>query len=662
MTGLPLLALLFGIALMFGSGLPAMCWRRPRARLASTLTFGLAALLVLAGGSLALLTAPSGPPTLAWDWTLPIGRFAIGVDALSLLFLIPVSLVPLLGLIYGHGYLEGHPGSHSRQPIERVRLFYGALAGSLALLLVARDSMLFIMAWEGMALSSFFLITTDTHDPETRRAGWIYLVATHVGTLALFAFFALLDSTQGSTGLAPLTSSELTTRHTPALLVLAFLAFGLKAGLMPMHVWLPPAHAAAPSHVSAMLSGVVTKMGIYGLVRTFAILPDPPLWAGVSLLVLGAGSALAAMSYALGQADLKRLLAYSTIENVGIITLGLGLAFCGKSLGRPELVALGLGGALLHALGHALFKPLLFLAAGGVVHALGTRLIDRMGGLLGAMPRTATAFALAAVAICALPPLPAFASELLIYLGAFSVLSPSEAPSALEAPAYLALVAAALAVTGGLAVAGFVRVFSTIFLGVPRQPLPPDLTESPRTMLAPLLVLGGLVVALGLAPWLVTPLLDTFIATTHPMEAPRALADLAPLHLLSLVGLALVGLCALLFALLDRRLRRASFRTAPTWDCGYAEPTPRMQYTASSLGASLTRARERRPELTGLHPHPSRFLREVPDLVLDRLILPLIRRSGRELARLRIVQMGRLQIYILYVLVALVALMGGLAL
>lgn len=652
----PLYLVVVGLAMMFGSGLPAAFVPSHRGRVASTIVFGIAALVVLTGAIVAMTSAE--PPELVWSWALPIGRFAIGVDALTLLFLVPVCLIPLLGLTFGHGYLEAHPAEYPKTAPTRVRLFYGVLAGSLALLLVARDSMLFIMAWEGMALASFFLITTDDRDPDTRRAGWIYLVATHVGTLALFAFFALLNTTRGDTQISPLDASELTTSHTSALLALAFVAFGLKAGLMPMHVWLPPAHAAAPSHVSAMLSGVVTKMGVYGLIRTFELIPEPPLWAGIVLLVLGAVSAVFAMSLALGQSDLKRMLAYSTIENIGVITLSLGLAYCGGALGRPDLVALGLGGALLHVLGHSFFKSLLFFAAGGVIHATGTRLLDRMGGLLKTMPKTASAFALASVAICALPPLAGFASEFFIYLGAFAVLDPTLGP----APAYLALVAAVLALTGGLALAGFVRAFGAIFLGTPRVALPTPPHESPRSMLVPLFVLGALILVLGLMPWLVTPLLDQVAADLAPSTLGVApLGELAPMHLITWLGLAVLVLVALVFWVLRLRLRRAAFRTVPTWDCGFVQSNPRMQYTASSFGAWLTRARDHRPELAGAHPRSSQFLREVPDLVLDHII-SMGRRVGHQLARLRVMQMGRLQIYILYVLSALILLMLGLAL
>ncbi len=654
---------LVGVVGLFLSGLPALV-RATRGRLVATALMGLSGATVLTGAALALFD-PAGA-ALSIEWSLPFGRFDIAIDPLTALFLVPVCLVPLLGIIYGHAYLEGD-AAVERAVLGRVRVFYGLLAGSLALILVARDSVLFLIAWEGMALASFFLITSDDRDDATRSAGWVYLVATHVGTLALFAFFAVLAAARGDTTIAP---AELLPPATAnALFVLGLVGFGLKAGLMPFHVWLPPAHAAAPTHVSAALSGVVTKLGIYGIVRMLSLLPDPPLAFGNTLVLLGALSAIGAMAFAIAQTDLKRMLAYSTIENIGVIVMGLGLAVIGRALGRLDLLALGLGGALLHTIGHSLFKPLLFFGAGAVIHATGTRDLDRMGGLARHLPRTTALFALGAVAICALPPLAGFASELFIYLGAFRTLDP--VPAALgQAPAVAALVAPALALTGALALACFVRAFGAAFLGVPRHPThTAHLHDPPRAMLVPMLLLALAITAIGLLPWLFTPLLDPVIAAFAPGGAPPTLAALAPLGWLTAGGLTLTALVALLFTLLYRRVRRTAFHTQPTWDCGYLHPTARMQYTASSFGASLVRLfpwlvrpKDHTPVVEGAFPKPTHFERLVPDLVLDTLIVPAGRWAGTRLTWLRIMQQGRMQSYILYILIVVIALFVGLSL
>ena len=281
-----------------------------------------------------------------------------------------------------------------------------------------------------------------------------------------------------------------------AIFVLALVGFGLKAGIMPLHVWLPGAHANAPSHVSAIMSGVMIKMGIYGLVRVLVLLPTPPLAWGYVLLGLGVVSGVLGVAFAVGQHDLKRLLAYHSIENIGIIVIGLGLALIGRTLDRADWIVLGLGGALLHVWNHALFKSLLFLSAGSVIHATGTREIDRLGGLAKAMPRTSLAFLVGAVAICGLPPLNGFVSELLIYLGLFGTLGIGEGGACPMA----AFAAPALALIGGLAVACFVKVFGVVFLGTARSEDARHAHESAWSMLGPMGVLMGCCLFIGLFP------------------------------------------------------------------------------------------------------------------------------------------------------------------
>ena len=645
--------LLGGVIAMFASGLPALAFPSARGRLAATLLLALASAALLAGAALGLVD-PAGA-SLTLEWSLPFGRFAIALDVTSSLFLMPIAIVPLLGAIYGHAYVENDPDHWPRGAAARIRLLYGLLAGSLALLVLARDSILFLFAWEGMALGSFFLITVDDRDPNARSAGWVYLIATHVGTLSLFGLFALLGAAHGDTTLAPLAPGVVSSGEAATLFVLALVGFGLKAGLMPLHVWLPPAHAAAPSHVSAMLSGVVTKMGIYGLVRVITWLPEPPLSWGTTLVALGCVSAVAALVFALGQSDIKRMLAYSTIENIGVIAIGLGVALVGRSLGDGTLIALGLGGALLHVLAHSFMKTLLFLGAGAVIHATGTRNLERLGGLAARMPRTAALFLAGALAICALPPLSGFASELLIYLGVFASLET-------QAPGLVALAAPALALTGALALATFVRAFGVAFLGTARSDDAAHAHESPRAMLAPMFAATVLILVLGLAPALATPLLDPIIQSFLAAPAP-ALTSLAPFDWATGGGLALLTLIALGFWLLRRRAMRTAHRAVPTWDCGYAAPSARMQYTASSFGTTLVdlfgwlaRPERSRPGITTAQPAPTRFSERVPDLVLDRLIVPAGRRAERSIARLRVLQQGRLHIYILYVLLAVLGL------
>jgi hydrogenase-4 component B len=650
---------LLAIVLVASTGLPGLFFGRTsmHGQWLATVTAVLGSALGLAGVACFWAGGPS--QVIAWEWPLPGAEFRVALDGLSALFLVPVFLIPILGNVYGLGYWKqtNHPDNG-----RRLRLFYGLVTAGMALLVVARNSILFLFGWEVMALSAYFLVSTEGHKKEAREAGWLYLVATHCATLCLFALFALLHAASGSYTLAPLEQESLTPGLATAIFVLAVAGFGLKAGVMPLHVWLPSAHAAAPSHVSALMSGVLIKMGIYGLVRVTSLLPDPPLaWGGV-LLGLGVVSGVLGVALAIGQHDLKRLLAYHSIENIGIIVMGLGLALIGRSLGRPEWIVLGLGGSLLHVWNHALFKALLFLSAGSVIHAVHTREIDHLGGLAKRMPWTALGFLVGAVAICGLPPLNGFVSEFLIYLGLFGTLGRGNETSFAAA----AFAAPALALIGALAVACFVKVYGAVFLGTARSEHSGEAHESPPSMLGPLGVLAACCFVIGLAPLLVAPVLGQGISAWAPdlADAGRCLAALAPLGWITVMGLFLVGALALVGAVLWLRLRRAVVTTDTTWGCGYVAPTPRMQYTSSSFAQMLVglfawalRPRTHKPRDLPLFPEKSAFHSEVPDAVLDEAVLPAFRFGAWLLSCLRVFQQGSIQTYLLYIFIALIALL-----
>ncbi|HRQ59275.1 MAG TPA: proton-conducting transporter membrane subunit [Azoarcus taiwanensis] len=649
---------LAGVALIGTSGLPGLLFNRRSPlgeRIAVSLhVLGAAAALVGTVVSLGVRTRSS----LSLSWGLPYGWFRTEVDGLSAAFLIPLILVPALGSVYGLRYWSQreHPGTG-----RKLRVFYGALAASLILLTIARDGVLFLLAWEGMALSAFFLVTTDDRDPEARRAGWVYFVATHVGTLALFGFFATIFVVSGSFGLDTLPEAAVPIGAGSIIFFLGLLGFGLKAGLMPFHVWLPGAHAAAPSHVSAVLSGVVLKTGIYGIARMTCMIPDPPVFWGALLLVLGAVSGVVGVVFAIAQHDLKRLLAYHSIENIGIIVMGLGLAMLGRSLGRPDWIALGLGGAVLHVWNHSFFKSLLFFSAGAVIHRVHTREIDRMGGLAHTMPVTALMFLCGAVAICGLPPLNGFVSELLIYLGLLRTVHPIDGVSA----AGTAFAAPTLAIIGALAVACFVKVFGAVFLGSPRETHAHHPEEAPASMLVPMMILAAVCTGIGVLPVVAVPFLDAASSAWSPGEhvSGERLASLVPFWWVSGIAVA-VWVCAILLVIGLRVLVRPSAVTRPgTWDCGYAAPSARMQYSSSSFAQVLVgifawvlHPRERHPRFRQLFPRLGKYRSHVHDVVLDEWVLPAIAWFSRNAMRLRVLQTGRVQAYILYVLIAVLAL------
>jgi hydrogenase-4 component B len=645
------------VVLLAVSGVPGLFFDRRS-------LFGqrLAALLMVVGCASGLVGAGSRLlGAVGQDLTCPSpiigGTLTVGVDFLSAFFLVPVLLISLCGSVYGIGYWKAteHPDNN-----RKLSLFYGWLAASLTLLVVARDGVLFLYAWESMALTAFLLVATEDHDPEVRQAAWIYLAASHFATLCLVGLFALVWSISGKFGFASLDGAA--PQMATAVFLVALLGFGTKAGIMPLHIWLPSAHAMAPSHVSALLSGVMIKMGIYGLVRVGSLLPDPPLWWGGLVLGLGVISGVIGVAFAIGQHDLKRLLAYHSIENIGIILLGLGLALIGRSLGQVAWIVLGLSGALLHVWNHALFKSLLFLSAGSVIHAVGTREIDLLGGLAKKMPRTAILFLIGAVAICGLPPLNGFVSELLIYLGLFRTLGLNGAP----AWPIAAFAAPALALMGVLAAACFAKVFGAVFLGAARSPHAQHGHESPLTIIAPMCILAACCAAIGLAPLLVAPWLEEAASawTVGVAGAEQPLLQLASLGWISVGASVLIVLLLGFGGLLRQRLRSGDVDATVTWDCGYAAPSPRMQYTSSSFAqmlvelfawALLPQRHVHRPK--GLFPEEADFQTHVPETVLDRALEPLFSWLAGFFIRFRVLQRGSLEVYLLYIFSILIFLL-----
>lgn len=652
-------------AVMAFSGLPACLFPR-RSAAGQWLTTS----LMLLGGLLGLaglaLWFGQPPTSLRWQWFLPWGQFAVTIDDISVVFLAPIFVVPALGSIYGLGYWKQ---SEHQDNGCRLGISYGSLAGSMVLVTVARDGVLFLIAWEVMALAAYFAATVEEDNPDVCRAGWVYLIATHVGTLCLIAMFAMWRHTTGSFGMEPASVNlAISAEAAGTIFVLAVIGFGFKAGLMPLHVWLPGAHANAPSHVSAVMSGVMLKMGIYGIVRMTALFLAPALWWGGALLFIGALTGVAGMAFAIGQHDLKRLLAYSSIENIGVIAMGLGLALLGRSLNQPDWVVLGLGAALLHVWNHSLFKSLLFFNAGAIIHATHTRDINQLGGLGNQMPRSMALFIVGAVAICALPPLNGFASEWLLYVGLFRTLGVGNAAGFPVA----AVAAVALAMIGTLAVACFVKVLSAVFLGSSRSDATAHAHDPPPSMNVPMVVLAAGCACLGLFPLMAIPLLDKAARTWAALpEQAVSIAAVAPLPWITAMALILVLLVTAIVLFMRTLPRAGAVSQANTWACGYALPTTRMQYTGSSFGQMLVNLfaviiwpKNYWPTISGIFPKAAHFKSIVPDAVLDHVVLPLFRVAGRYLPRLHVLQQGQSQMYVLYVLIIVIVLlfwgaMGG---
>lgn len=632
-----LLVLIASIVLLAASGAPALLTRGRAGEYASTVLVlaGAAGGLSAAGRTLAFgRTAVAASP-----WQLPNALLAFRLDPLAAAFLLPIFVLGALASVYGLGYW---PAEHQASA-GRVRAFMGLLLAGMATVVVAAHAMLFLVAWETMAIAAFFLIATEDTDAEVRGAAWLYLIATHTGTLALFALFVVMRAERGTFLLGPVAASAGVITVT-TIFFLALLGFGFKAGIVPLHFWLPGAHANAPSHVSALLSGAMLKVGVYGIVRIILFLPTPPVWWGGLLILLGLTSALAGIGLAITQADMKRALAYSSIENVGIIIVAVGLFVVGRATDVRSLAALGLAAAIAHVWNHSLFKGLLFLGAGSVLHGVGTRRIDRMGGLLRRMPVTGTVFVIGAVAAAALPGANGFVSESLLYLGLIR--------EALRG-GIATLAAGVIALAGALAVACFVRLTGAMFLGSARSDAATDAHEAPFLMRAPQVVLAVACIALGVFPTITAGALET-VTGFRGAIAPFLRAISVPLQVAA-VAAALV--MVVLLAATRRSPRRA------TWDCGYAQPTARMQYIAGSLSEWFTSRllpRFLRPAFRvtapkALYPVAATFSVDIDEPFADRILQPAAARWAARAMSLRWLQQGRLSLYLLYIFVALLA-------
>ena len=521
------------------------------------------------------------------------GGIVIGLDLLGALFLTLVSAVGLLAAIYGAGYTAAYEGRHSLQLFGL--MFNGFLLG-MSLVACAANIFTFVLAWELMAVTSYFLVMTESESRDTREAGLWYAAMAHFALVLILPMFLLMAPAADATTFGDL---RIGARALPALtrdgvFLLALMAFGSKAGIVPLHVWLPRAHPAAPSHVSALMSGVMIKLGIYGFLRvTVDFLGPGPAWWGGLVLLAGSLSALGGVLYALTDNDLKRLLAYSSVENIGVIFLGIGAGLVLQSYGLPTLALVGFGAALLHTVNHACFKALLFFAAGNVLHQTHTRNMEELGGLVKGMPQTATMFLIGSAAAAALPPLNGFASEWMVFQALLSGAQTPQPGSAIGTP----LAVGVLALTSGLAAACFVKAFGITFLAMPRSEHAASARESHWSARAVMGVLAGGCVVLGLAApraidWMyrivsaVSSLPRSAPASAGAnvwLMAPNGIAQVSPV----LIALLLTSVMVVVAAAI--RARGFTLRYADTWGCGRVRQTSRMEYTSSAFAEPLRR-------------------------------------------------------------------------
>jgi formate hydrogenlyase subunit 3/multisubunit Na+/H+ antiporter MnhD subunit len=605
--------------------------------------------------------------------TLPLGIPWIGahfqIDALSAFFLVVVNLGGSAASLYGLGQGRHEPAPH------RVLAFFPAFLAGMNLVVLADDAFTFLLSWEFMSLTSWALVMAHHRVADNARAGYIYLIMASFGTLALLLAFGLLAGAEGHYTFDAIGAGE----HAPWIAVpvlgLVLLGAGSKAGIVPLHVWLPLAHPAAPSHVSALMSGVMTKVAVYGFIRiTFDLLGEPYWWSGMVVLFLGGITAVLGVLYALMQHDLKRLLAYHTVENIGIIYIGLGLALAFGANGMQTAAALALTAALFHVFNHSIFKSLLFFGAGAVLTATAERDMERLGGLIHRMPHTSFVFLVGCVAISALPPLNGFVSEWLTFQ---AILQSPELPQwglKVMVPA----VGGLLALSAALAAACFVKAFGVTFLGRPRSDAAKEAREVDRLSLSAMYVFAALCLLAGILPGFVidglAPVSMSLVGEHMPVQAGLPWLSIVPIaesrsSYNGLLVFTFIAISASLAIYVVHRFANHKLRRGPAWDCGFPDPSPTTQYTAGSFAQPIRRvfgtlvfqAREHVEMPPPGSLQPARLTVVVRDLVWDGIYAPIAGIVGFAADRLNILQFLTIRRYLTLVFLALVTLLLVLA-
>jgi hydrogenase-4 component B len=667
---MPLLIALWCAAALIGAACLGIAISR--ARNAGPIIYGLCLLVSLVGLGAALIHLMSGT-TMPHALTLPLGLPWLGshfrLDMLAAFFLVVVNLGAAVASLFAVGY-----GAHDPEP-ARVLPFYPAFLAGMNLVVLADDAFTFLVSWEFMSLSSWALVMAHHRLRDNVQAGYVYLVMASFGTLSLLLAFGLLTGPDGNYAFAAIREMPPSAGTAAGVLMLVLLGAGSKAGLVPLHVWLPLAHPAAPSHVSALMSGVMTKVAVYAFVRIVLDLLGPPdWWWSMVVLALGGITAVMGVLYALMQHDLKRLLAYHTVENIGIIFIGLGLALAFKAQGMPSAAALALTAGLLHVFNHSVFKSLLFFGAGAVLTSTGERDMEHLGGLIHRMPLTSFAFLVGCVAISALPPFNGFVSEWLTFQAI--LLSPQLPSWGLKflVPA----VGALLALSAALAAACFVKAFGVTFLGRPRTPAAEHAQETDRWSLTAMLVLAAICLIAGILPGIfidtLAPAVKAIVGERMPVQSGIEWLSIVPIAesrssyngLLVFLFIAISGSLA---AFAIHRLASAALRRGPAWDCGYPDASPATQYTAGSFAQPIRRvygtlvfgAREHVEMPAPGDLRPARLKVELHDRMWDAIYAPLAGGVGLLADKLNYLQFLTIRQYLTLVFTALVALLLVLA-
>ncbi|MBN2041600.1 MAG: hypothetical protein JW864_16310 [Spirochaetes bacterium] len=588
----------------------------------------------------------------------PAGEVKFVMDRLSAFFTAMISFMSAVSALYAAGYMKHY--INKNRTVTSHFFFLSVLIVSMLIVTVVQNAFAFLIAWEIMSLSSFFLLIFENEKEEVFKAGVNYLVSMHIGVIFLITAFIIMINRSGSMDFSSFTevfNSEPGLINT--MFLLFFAGFGTKAGFVPFHTWLPRAHPAAPSHISGLMSGIMIKTGIYGILRIITIIPQPTSMMAYLVLFISLISGILGIAYAIAQGNIKKLLAYSSVENIGIIGLGIGAGLLGITNKMPALAFFGFTGSLLHILNHSVFKPMLFFAAGGVLHAAHTLEIDKLGGLIKKIRWTAVFFLVGSIAISGLPPFNGFISEFIIYRGFLSGMQTSAIPAAVS----LILSFAGLALIGAMALLCFTKVFSIVFLGSPRTELSHPLHDITFTMKAALVLQSAIVILTGLVP---APVFSLISLAGAELAGQRMLSEHTAetsdiLSRLSGGLLIFLGIFAVVF-IVRSFLLRGRVTHFKTWDCGYQAGNTRMQYTASSytgpflnLIRPLLYVKEQLSKPSGIFPLDAAYKSGTEDKFEMASINPVIRFIDRFLNLFTWIQSGNMQQYILYGIVFLIA-------
>ncbi|MCK9422177.1 MAG: NADH-quinone oxidoreductase subunit E [Bacteroidales bacterium] len=597
------------------------------------------------------------PLNAPWNFVAggSFGVITFTLDSLSAFFVLITNFAVFAGMLYSQGYLNPYRLSKSPAQLALHNFSFVWLQLSMLAVLMLRDGLAFLIAWELMAVSSFMLVLFEAEKRSTLKTAVNYLIQMHVGLVLLVIAFLLCEADTGQMNFDAL--QVYFSRHPNSpLFFLFFAGFAIKAGFIPFHTWLPDAHPAAPSHVSGVMSGVMIKMGIYGIVRVLTYVQSDFIIIGLALLIISSITGLLGVMMAIVQHDLKKLLAYHSIENIGIIGIGIGLGTMGLGLNNPILVSLGFAGGLLHVFNHSLFKPLLFFSAGSVYKAYHTRNIEQLGGVIHKMPQTAGLFLLGALAICGLPPLNGFISEFLIYIGLIKGLSAGNAYQSLT----FLMVLISLTLIGGLAIFCFTKVFGIVFLGTNRTIPKSEISEAEKGMLIPQYLIAILIVLIGLVPIIfINPILGVINAQFHTLPGAFPVSLSPVFTQIGTLGVILILVTGTILLVRNEILKKRRVEKGPTWGCGYTASTPRQQYTGTSyttnfgeLAQPVLRQEEEFqpiqeeeifPGMRFYAIHPTDIFRLAINRIIDICMLVL-----KKIARL---QTGNIQHYILYAFV-----------